>query len=128
MLIHIPSGTDMSSQDQEFFKAMGARIARARKHLDFTQLQMAEQLGIAQQTYAQYESGIRRIPASMLPPLAQRLSLTVEELLGVRSHSRTKPGPANKFERQIERMRALPRAKQQLILDMLDAFLTTASH
>jgi len=127
MLIHIPIGTDMSSRDQEFFKAMGARIAAARRLHDLTQQELADHLGIAQQTYAQYEAGIRRIPASMLPPLAQCLDVTMDELLGVKPASRTKPGPANKFELQIERVRKLPRTKQQLILSMLDAFLATAS-
>ena len=127
MLIHASHGTDMSSRDQEFFKTMGARITAARKTHDLTQQELAEHLGIAQQTYAQYEAGIRRIPASMLPPLAQRLGVTMDELLGIKSPSRTKPGPANKFELQIERVRKLPRTKQQLILSMLDAFLATAS-
>lgn len=128
MLIHFPLGTDMSSTDQEFFKAMGARIASARKARDLTQQDLAEQLGIAQQTYAQYETGIRRIPASMLPKLAQNLGLTLEELMGVGSGSRYKPGPSSKFELQIERLRQLPRATQKVVMNMLDGVLAQAGH
>jgi len=128
MLIHFPLWTDMSSTDQDFFKAMGTRIANARKARELTQQGLAEQLGIAQQTYAQYETGIRRVPASMLPKLAQNLGLTLEELMGVGSGSRYKPGPSSKLELQIERLRRLPRATQKVVMNMLDGVLAQAGH
>lgn len=128
MLIHIPLGTDMSSMDQEFFKAMGTRISNARKARGITQQDMADRLDIAQQTYAQYETGIRRIPASMLPKLVQNLGLTLDELMGVGSGSRSKPGPSSKFEVQIERLRQLPRATQKVVMNMLDGVLAQAGH
>ena len=128
MLIHIPIGTDMSSTDQEFFKAMGNRIASARKARDLTQQDMADRLDVAQQTYAQYESGIRRIPASMLPKLAQNLGLTLDELMGIGSGSRYKPGPSSKLESQIERLRQLPRATQKVVMNMLDGVLAQTGH
>jgi transcriptional regulator with XRE-family HTH domain len=128
MLIHIPLGTDMSSTDQEFFKAMGIRISNARKALGLTQQDMADRLGIAQQTYAQYEVGIRRIPASMLPKLAQSIGLTLDELMGVGSGLRSKPGPSSKLELQIEQLRQLPRATQKVVMNMLDGVLAQTSH
>lgn len=128
MLIHIPLGTDMSSADQEFFKAMGTRISSARKARGITQQDMADRLDIAQQTYAQYETGIRRIPASMIPKLAQHLGLTLEELMGVSYGSRSKPGPSSKLEVQIERLRQLPRATQKVVMNMLDGVLAQAGH
>lgn len=128
MLIHIPIGTDMSSTDQEFFKAMGTRISSARKARDLTQQDMADRLDIAQQTYAQYEAGIRRIPASMLPRLAQNLGITLDELMGVGSGLRSRPGPSSKLELQIEQLRQLPRATQKVVMNMLDGVLAQTSH
>ncbi len=128
MAVHILGRTTMNSQDAPFFKALGTRITAARKALNLTQQQMADQLGVIQQTYAQWETGRARLQVDTLPKLALHLNVTVEELLGVKSPSRTKSGPVNKFEKRIERMRQLPRTKQQLILDMLDAFLVNASH
>lgn len=127
MTVPVPTRTSMNSQDAPFFKALGSRITDARKALSLTQQQMADALGVAQQTYAQWESGRARIQVDTLPILARHLRVTMDELLGVKPASRTKPGPANKFELQIERVRKLPRTKQQLILNMLDAFLATAS-
>lgn len=128
MLVRIPIGTAMSSKDEEFFKAMGARIAQGRKDQNLTQHQVAERLGIAQQTYAQYEVGIRRIPASMIPVLAQDLGLTLDELMGQSERPRSKPGPAPNLQKQIERIRHLPKTKQQVLMEMLDGFLTKTGH
>ena len=50
----------MNTQDERFFKELGARIARARKDHGMTQQQLAEQLGVAQQTLAHYEVGRAR--------------------------------------------------------------------
>ena len=128
MLVHIPIGTAMSSADQTFFKALGTRVADARKARNLTQQDLADHLGVAQQTYAQYESGIRRIPASMLPKLAHHLGLTLDELMGVGSASKSKPGPASKLELQIEQLRQLPKATQKVVINMLDGVLAQAGH
>lgn len=128
MAVLISCGTTMNSQDEPFFKALGIRIATARKAQNLTQQQIADRLGIVQQTYAQWETGRARIQVDMLPRLALDLNLTMDELLGVKTGSRTKPGPANKFEKQIERIRQLPRAKQQILLAMMDAVIAQVSH
>jgi len=118
----------MSNTDEHFTKAMGTRIALARKVQRLTQQQLADHLGLAQQTIAHYEAGRLRVPASLLSAMARKLGLTVDELLGDAVGSRGKRGPAPKFEKQIERMSRLPRAKQQLLMEMLDAFLSRADH
>jgi len=118
----------MDSRDEKFFKDLGLRMAGARKARSLTQQQVADLLGIAQQSYAQYETGRARIQAAMLPKLAQHLGLTLDELLGLSTSTRAKPGPPSKLDRQIERLRQLPKAKQQLLIAMLDAALAQAGH
>ena len=54
--------------------------SRLRKEHRITQL--AERLGVSQQTIQAYESGKRRIQVAALPELAQLLLTTLEELLG----------------------------------------------
>jgi transcriptional regulator with XRE-family HTH domain len=127
MAVHIANGTTMNSHDEKFFKDLGLRIASARKAQNLTQQQLADRLGIAQQTYAQYETGRARIQAAMLPKLAQDLCLTMDELMGL-AGTRSKPGPASKLDMQIERLRQLPKAKQRLLMAMLDAAIMQASH
>jgi transcriptional regulator with XRE-family HTH domain len=74
--------TAVNSKDEAFFKALGGRITTARKAQELTQIQLAEQLGIVQQTLAHYEVVHLRLPISMLPVLAESLSVSVEQLLG----------------------------------------------
>ena len=125
----IPNRTTVNSHDEQFFKAMGLRIAQARKGQSLTQQQVADRLGIPQQTYAHYEVGDVRVPASMLPLLSQILGLTPEELLGHdASPKKPKPGPISKLDQQIERIRQLPRTKQHFITEMLEIALAQAGH
>jgi len=106
----------VNTHDEQFFKAMGAHISRARREKGLTQRQVADQLGIARQTCAHYEVGNVRVPASMLPLLGQMLGQTPNDLLGHSGSPRTsKPGPRSRLDRQIERIRQLSRTKQLAI-------------
>ena len=127
MAVPISNRTPVNSQDEQFFKALGARIAQARKAQGLTQQQLADHLGIVQQTYAHYEVGHVRFPASTLPILGQVLGLTPEELLG-QDRPKGKPGPTSRLQRQIERISQLPRSKQHIVMQMLDAVIAQSAH
>lgn len=127
MTVFITSRDTVNSHDQRFFKAMGARIAQARKTQGLTQQEVADQLGIAQQTYAHYEVGDIRFPASTLPLLAQVLGLTPEELLA-QEKPKGKPGPTPRLQQQIERISQLPKTKQVFVMEMLDTVLAQSGH
>jgi transcriptional regulator with XRE-family HTH domain len=49
----------ISSDERAFFVAMGERIASLRKERNLTQTQLAEALGVTQQTVQAYEAGSR---------------------------------------------------------------------
>ena len=63
----------ISKEDRAFFIALGTRIAELRKTQNITQVQLAETLGISQQTMNAYEMGHRRVPVSALTSLARSL-------------------------------------------------------
>ena len=128
MAVLLPSRTTMNTKDTDFFKALGSRIARARKGQGVTQQQLADQLGIAQQTLADYEVGRLRLPASVLPALGQTLGLSPEELLGYNVRPTVKRGPSPKLQQQFERISQLPKATQQVLSKMLDGVLAQAGH
>jgi transcriptional regulator with XRE-family HTH domain len=117
-----PPMTPMAPDEKAFCKAMGERIAEARKDHHMTQVQLAELLGVMQQTLAHYEVGRRRVPVSMLPLLATTLAVSVEELIGVSSPAGRR-GPAPKLLQQIERIHRLPKARQRFVMEMIDAAL-----
>jgi transcriptional regulator with XRE-family HTH domain len=120
--------TTVAPDDKTFYQQMGQRIAQLRKEQNLTQQQLAEVLGIAQQTLAHYEGGHLRIAVAMLPPLAKTLSVTIEELIGEESKlAKGKRGPAPKLQQQMERIAQLPKPKQRFVMEMLDTVLQQAS-
>jgi transcriptional regulator with XRE-family HTH domain len=112
-------------KDESFFKELGTRIALARKERNITQVQLAATLGIAQQTLAHYEGGRLRLPASLLPTLAQELQLPVEALLGQASGAKApaKRGPAPRLQQHMERISALPKTQQKFVMQMIETVL-----
>ena len=120
--LHAQYRTMADRDDQVFFRAMGQRIAALRKEQHLTQTQLAEILGISQQLVASYEVGRRKVPASMLPVLAQTFAVPAEQLLGMHNQA-AKRGPAPKLVRQIEQIQKLPRTKQRFVIEMLDTVL-----
>lgn len=116
----------VTPNEAQFFKALGTRIAELRKEQGLSQQALADELGIAQQTFAHYEVGRARMPVSLLPVLARLFGVGVDELLGLRNGT-GKRGPAPKFQKQLERIGQLPRAKQRVVIEMLDGVLAQAS-
>lgn len=122
--LHEISNMAISPDERAFFAQLGARIAELRKTHNITQIQMAELLGVSQQTINSYEVGRRRIPVSALPLLAQALSISVDELLECKSGSPAKKrGPTSNLQQRLELLSQLPRSKQRLATEMLDAII-----
>jgi len=116
----------MTQEEKAFFKALGARIAASRKDSGITQVQLAQTMGVSQQTVASWEVGRRGVPVSNLPLLARTLGLSVETLIGEKA-TPAKRGPTPKMQQQIERLSRLPQAKQRVVMEMLEGFLNQAS-
>ena len=117
-----PLASAMTQDEQQFFKALGERIASLRKEAGLSQQAMADALEIAQQTYANYEVARARPSVAMLPELAKFFGISVDELLGLKN-GLGKRGPTPKLQQKIERLSALPQAQQRLVLQMLDGVL-----
>lgn len=59
---------------------MELKSIRTKKHL--TQADVASYLGIARNTYTQYEQGLHKVPPEILCKLADFFEVSVDELLG----------------------------------------------
>ena len=118
----MPIGKD----EKAFFAQLGSRVAQVRKAQGITQVQLAEFLGVSQQTVTAYEVGRRRMSVSALPMLARHLGVSVEELMGEETPP-SKRGPVPKLQQQIERIQQLPRAKQRFVMEMIDTVLSQQS-
>ncbi len=112
----------LSRDEKSYFKALGARVAQRRQEVGLTQVQLADALGTAQQTLAAYEVGRNRIPVSLLPDLARTLRTDINTLLGETAKA-AKRGPAPKFQHHMERIGKLPKARQRMVIEVLESLL-----
>jgi transcriptional regulator with XRE-family HTH domain len=112
-------------KDDSLLKDLCTRVALARKERNITQVQLAATLGIAQRTLAHDEGGRLQLPASPLPALAQELPLPVDALLGQPSKAKAaaQHGPAPKLAQHMERIGALPKTQQKLVMQMIETVL-----
>lgn len=113
----------MTPQDKQFYKDLGKRIAQYRKAQGLTQVQLADILGIAQQTMAHYEGGSLRVAVSLLPSLEKALGVTIADLVSEHEVTIKKRGPVSALQRQVEQINLMPRTKQKFITEMLDALI-----
>ncbi len=116
----------ISTEERDFFVTLGERIASLRKVHNITQVQLAETLGVSQQTVQAYEMGRRRIPVSALPVVAHTLAVPLEELFGETSRTTNKRGRTSRLQQQIEAISQLPRTQQHFVSQMLDTVLAQA--
>jgi len=123
MAVHLLESTatmTISSEERAFFVSLGERIASLRRTHNVTQVQLAEALGVSQQTLQSYEVGRRRIPVSALQVVARSLAVSLDELFGSEATTaRSKRGPASRLHQQIDAVAQLPKAKQQFVAEML---------
>ena len=66
-------------------ESVGQRIARIRKLKGLTQVQLAERIGIERTVIANYEKDRLRIYDEMLARIAIALSVTTDEILGLKA-------------------------------------------
>ncbi len=115
-----PPSSDMTDeQARKFHKDLGERLRLMRTEVDYTQSEIADHLGVSQQVYASYEVGRLRLPVMHLSNLAKLYQVSVEELLGLQS-GKGKPGPTGKLKKAFDQAAALPKRRQQRVIEMVD--------
>ncbi len=119
----VPQTVALSKEERAFFAQLGSRIAQLRKDQGITQVQLAELLGVSQQTITAYEVGRRRIQVSALPLIAKTLRVPIEELLNEHAKPSSKRGPVPRLQLQLEQVSQLPKAQQKFVSQMLDTVL-----
>ncbi len=104
--------------------AFGERLFQARSKAGLSQAQVADKLGITQQSFAGWERRETALKPDQLARLAEILGVTVEHLLGAAEPRPRGAGPTGKARQLFERVSKLPRATQQRILANVEDALT----
>lgn len=107
---------------------VGARLAARRKERGLTQIELAQKLGVTQAVLSKYERGEVRLTAQTLIRLSENLSISIDELLGRKGKTQVQAVvPGKRLLRRLSKFEALPKRKQEALLQTIDAVLGAAS-
>ena len=101
----------------------GEKLLAARRLAGLSQIQIAEKLGITQQTYAGWERRTTALRPEYISKLSSMLNVSVDHLLGRENEGKRKGGPVGQARRIFEEVSKLPRHKQQRILGIVEDLL-----
>lgn len=104
----------------------GQRLAAVRRSKGLSQRELAKRLNVTREMIDYYERRAPNPALDFIERAAAALEVSVAELLGSQPHTiRAKPGPVSQLERRMEQVKLLPRKKQQLVIEFLDAIIST---
>ena len=105
-------------------ESLGERLARFRKERGFTQVELAQCMGITQALITDYERDKLRPYAEMVVRFALALGLATDEVLGLRAAPLASVARIpRRFLRRLEALSQLPKRDQEALLRTIDAFL-----
>lgn len=100
------------------------RLARLRKERGWTQVELAERVGITQRLVSDYERGRLRLNADIVVRFANALETSTDELLQPKeSRSPLRRKPSLRVQRRVEKIEKLPPHQQNYLLKTIDGFL-----
>ncbi len=104
-------------------ESVGKRIARIRKERGYTQIELAERIGIIQALISDYERDKLRLNADMAVRFAIALETSTDELLGLKPSTKQVKKPSQRVLRRLEKIEALPTHQRNIILKTIDAYI-----
>jgi transcriptional regulator with XRE-family HTH domain len=110
-----------SGDETVFYKEVGSRISDTRKERNISQLDLAKKLNIPQSSLACYETGKRRLPASLLFEIAESLNSDVSAFFPVTG--KRKPGPTSRVDTELAKVKVLPAKQQKIIIDLIESVI-----
>jgi len=107
-------------------ETLGERFARLRKEKGYTQVELANKIGIIQVLISSYERNRLRPKYEMIISFAQALGLTTDELFGLKNPKKTAKKSRLKVLRRLNNIEKLPPSQQRALLQTIDNFLKGA--
>lgn len=103
----------------------GERLAQLRKAAGYTQVELAQELGISQRMVAYYEIPNASPPANLLPKIATALGVSIDTLFGkpAAEPRLAKKEGDSRLRRRLLQIEKLDVAEKRQVLQLLDAFI-----
>lgn len=113
-----------SPAEKKVDATIGKRLARLRRERGFTQVELAERIGVVQTVISDYERGKLRPHPDILIKLTKALEVSADVILGLEKPKKNGLTVNRRFLRRLKRVDALPQRDQEALLRTIDAFLT----
>ncbi|HRU39965.1 MAG TPA: helix-turn-helix transcriptional regulator [Candidatus Goldiibacteriota bacterium] len=107
-------------------ESFGNRLSRIRKSKGFTQVELAEKMGIIQVLISDYERDKLRPHHDMVARFAQALDVSADELLGIKLTKSNEDKPSLRIAQRLKKIEGLPPAQQKTLLKTIDTFIKAA--
>lgn len=107
-------------------ETFGQRLSRIRKEKGYTQVELAEKIGIIQVLISDYERDKTRPYHEMIVRFAEALEVSADELLGIKSSKNEGENPSLKILRRMKKIETLPPTQQKTLLKTIDTFIKAA--
>lgn len=113
-------------------ETMGQRLTRLRKERGYTQVELAQKVGIIQAIISDYERDQLRMHAEMVARFALALDVSADILLGLEAPSKSAKKRSAavggstlslKIVRRLQRIENLPEQQQKKMLQSIDMLL-----
>jgi len=108
--------------------SFGQRLYAVRTEKGLSQKQVAEKLGLAQQSYAEWERNPTALKPDQLATLADILETTVDYLVGHKTENQRRGGPVGKTRKIFEEVSKLPRHQQSKVAEFVEGFVKLHSN
>lgn len=103
---------------------MGAHLAELRKKAGLSQYELAKLLEVPQSNIAFWELSDKPPRSDVLPRLAKILGVSVSTLLHANGGRERSGGPVGKVQKIFEQVNKLPKAQQNKIVEVVEAFVS----
>jgi len=104
-------------------ETLGERIARFRKERGYTQVELAERIGLVQGLVSDYERDKLRPHAEMVVRFAIALEVTADVILGLKKVRTNGTISNRRLLRRLKQIEQLPKKTQDTIIQTIDLAL-----
>jgi transcriptional regulator with XRE-family HTH domain len=104
-------------------ETIGQRIARLRKARGYTQVELAEKIGLVQNLISDYERDKLRLHAEMVIRVSDALEVSTDELLGRTPSEKNGQNPSLRLLRRLKKIETLTTPQQKTFLKTIDLLI-----
>jgi len=101
-------------------ETFGQRLARLRKLADFTQIDLAKDIGVTQRIISYYENESLHPPTHLLTTIAKALKVTTDQLLGMEKETEKDKPKDSRLKRRFSQVEKLPESERKHVAQYLD--------